>query len=132
MQLKVTRSIARGNEMSIQASSSTALTLNSLLEFNDDEFVHNAYEALLRRPPDPIGLQSNLQQLNNGQTKLGILKQLRFSPEGGCDSAIALELDIAIQELISDAERLLFVSNSVKNIYYKFKAAAEKSSRKVT
>ncbi|WP_162818081.1 DUF4214 domain-containing protein [Aquirhabdus parva] len=118
--------------MPIQASPNTTLTLNSLLEFNDDEFVHNAYEALLRRPPDPSGLQSNLQQLSNGESKLGILKQLRFSPEGGHDSAIALELDIAIQGMISDTERLLFVSTNVKNIYYKFKAAAEMSSRKVT
>jgi len=58
-------------------------TLNDLLAFDDVEFLHNAYQALLKRPPDPDGLAAAIIQLRSGRAdKLDILAGLRFSEEG--------------------------------------------------
>lgn len=54
-----------------------------LMQFDDADFINNAYRVLLRRAPDAAGQASNIEALREGaQSKLGILATMRFSPEG--------------------------------------------------
>lgn len=57
-------------------------TLGELLRFHDDAFVANAYQAILLRPADSGGLEHYLDLLRRGESKVGILGRLRYSPEG--------------------------------------------------
>ncbi|MBK9952348.1 MAG: methyltransferase domain-containing protein [Candidatus Competibacteraceae bacterium] len=57
-------------------------TLGELLRFHDYEFVANAYQAILLRPADLGGLHHYLDRLRQGERKVAILGQLRYSPEG--------------------------------------------------
>ena len=59
--------------------------LGELLRREGDEvFVTHAYRALLRREPDPDGLQSCLASLENGTaTRIDILRAICHSEEGG-------------------------------------------------
>jgi FkbM family methyltransferase len=57
-------------------------TLTSLTRLGGEEFVTNAYKAILNRSPDPSGLVYYLNRLTSGQTKYSILADLRFSKEG--------------------------------------------------
>lgn len=60
-----------------------AYTLRDFLDFHDEAFVVNAYRGVLRRDPDPTGMDNFLGKLRNGDyTKIEILGRLRFSPEG--------------------------------------------------
>lgn len=57
--------------------------VNDLLKFSDEQFVRNAYLAILKRPAEPTGLQGLLAALRSGQlNKIDVLAQLRFSTEG--------------------------------------------------
>jgi len=57
--------------------------LNDFLRFHDQIFVMNAYRGILRRNPDPDGLESFLSGLRSGlMTKPEILGRLRYSREG--------------------------------------------------
>jgi SAM-dependent methyltransferase len=57
--------------------------VNDLLGFHDDQFVRNAYRAILRREPDDAGLAQYLGKLRSGRySKIDILADLKFSPEG--------------------------------------------------
>lgn len=57
--------------------------LDDLLQYEDEEFVENAYRAVLRRAPDDQGLSQFTGQLRAGAlTKVEILAALRWSPEG--------------------------------------------------
>ena len=57
--------------------------LEQLLAFHDTAFIHNAYTALLRRPPDTRGNAVYLERLRSGSlTKVDILGRLRYSREG--------------------------------------------------
>lgn len=57
--------------------------LNDLLGFQDEAFVKNAYQVILKRDPDDAGLVEYLRQLRSGRfSKIDILSSLRFSPEG--------------------------------------------------
>ncbi len=57
--------------------------LEDFLKYHDREFVINAYRGILKREPDPEGLEHYLQNLRSGQmSKVEILGRLRFSPEG--------------------------------------------------
>lgn len=57
-------------------------TLDDLLRFHDQDFVINAYLAVLRRLADSDGLQHYLNLLRQGESKVAILGRLRYSPEG--------------------------------------------------
>jgi O-antigen chain-terminating methyltransferase len=58
-------------------------TLRDFLDHHDEAFIVNAYWGVLRRVPDPTGLDNFLGKLRNGDyTKIEILGRLRFSPEG--------------------------------------------------
>lgn len=57
--------------------------LGELLAFHDEEFIRNAYKAMLRREPDDHGFSQYLGNLRSGRySKIDILTSLRFSPEG--------------------------------------------------
>jgi len=54
-----------------------------LLKYQDLDFIHNAYTAVLRRPPDIQGGALYLEKLHNGTlSKIEILGRLRYSREG--------------------------------------------------
>ncbi|RKX23952.1 MAG: hypothetical protein DRP47_12100 [Candidatus Zixiibacteriota bacterium] len=58
-------------------------TLKELLLYHGAEFIYVAYVAALHRAPDPDGMENYLAALREGRiTKIDILGNLRFSPEG--------------------------------------------------
>jgi O-antigen chain-terminating methyltransferase len=58
-------------------------TVERLLGFHDEEFIHAAYQHILHRASDPGGLRHYLSLLRDGSlTKLEILVELRLSGEG--------------------------------------------------
>jgi SAM-dependent methyltransferase len=59
-----------------------AYDLQELLAFSDADFIDVAYRTLLRRPPDESGRQHYLQWLRSGASKVEIMADLRWSPEG--------------------------------------------------
>ena len=58
-----------------------ATNLETLLQYQDRQFVAHAYYALLNRQPDPPGLTYYVQRLRNGTPKLQILSEIFASPE---------------------------------------------------
>lgn len=57
--------------------------LHELLQYDDHEFIWNAYRALLKREPDETGFKGFLERLRSGQrTKIDVLASIRYSPEG--------------------------------------------------
>lgn len=57
--------------------------LHELFKLDDVAFLVNAYNAVLRRGPDLIGFNYHLDNLRSCRnTKLEVVMQLRFSPEG--------------------------------------------------
>ncbi len=67
-------------------------TLRDFLDHHDEAFIVNAYWGVLRRVPDPTGLDNFLGKLRNGDyTKIEILGRLRFSPEGRRCGAFAVQ-----------------------------------------
>jgi len=57
--------------------------VEDFLEFDDEEFVQNAYAGILRRGADPVGSSSFLDALRSGQrNKIDVLGRLRYSREG--------------------------------------------------
>src|SRR4051794_37939702 len=57
--------------------------LSDLLGYQDEAFVRNAYQVILKRDPDDAGLAEYLRQLRSGRySKIDIATSLRFSPEG--------------------------------------------------
>lgn len=57
--------------------------VNDLLQFNDRQFVLNAYRAILKRPADESGYHDFLESLRSGElNKIDVLARLRFSEEG--------------------------------------------------
>lgn len=57
--------------------------IDELLAYDGEEFVRNAYRALLRREPDEGGLLQNLAGLEGGHTtKVDVLGGLASSPQG--------------------------------------------------
>ena len=70
-------------------------TVNDFLTFRDEEFVSQAYFAILKRPPDPEGLDNYAQGLANGlYTRVYILGVLRRSAEGQARGVSIHGLDI--------------------------------------
>ena len=57
--------------------------LHELLQYDDHEFIWNAYRAVLKRAPDETGFKGFLQRLRSGQrSKIDVLASIRYSPEG--------------------------------------------------
>lgn len=62
---------------------SSRYKLHELLQYDDLEFIWNAYRALLKREPDETGFKGFLGRLRSGRrTKIDVLASIRYSPEG--------------------------------------------------
>ncbi len=60
----------------------TAPSLDELLSYYDEKFIHSAYHTVLGRAPDPEGMRYYLARIRAGISKVEILAQLRTSIEG--------------------------------------------------
>lgn len=80
--------------------------LHELLQYEDHEFIWNAYRALLKREPDETGFKGFLERLRSGQrTKIDVLASIRYSPEG---RRRKVSLDgLLSKALVSKAARLV-------------------------
>jgi len=57
--------------------------INDFLKYHDEDFVVNAYQAVLSRSPDPSAFKYFLSNLRSGKmTKAEVLGRLRYSAEG--------------------------------------------------
>ena len=76
--------------------------VNDLLRFHGDEFVGNAYRAILGREPDEAGMAHHLEGLASGRfNKIDVLASLHSSPEGR-QSQVQLDglsLPVAVRRL---------------------------------
>lgn len=59
-----------------------AYTIADFLAFHDEEFVVNACVGILQRQPDERSRAKWLTKLRAGTSRLEILRELRYSPEG--------------------------------------------------
>ncbi|EFP64317.1 methyltransferase, FkbM family [Ralstonia pickettii] len=75
---------------------SIAHTLDELLSYHDQQFVHSAYLTVLGRNPDPDGFRYYLARVRQGVSKIQILSQLRFSQEGKARGSSLSGLDAAV------------------------------------
>ena len=58
-------------------------TLSDLLAYDDIEFLHNAYQTILKRPPDLPALENGITKLRTGGiSKIDLIADLWFSNEG--------------------------------------------------
>ena len=76
--------------------------VNDLLRFHGDEFVRNAYRALLGREPDQAGMAHHLERLASGHVnKIAVLASLLSSPEGRSTQVQleGLSLPVAVRRL---------------------------------
>ncbi|MBE1445673.1 methyltransferase domain-containing protein [Paenibacillus sp. OAS669] len=56
--------------------------LSDFLNYHDEDFVRNVYRGLLKRNPDPQGMEYYLEQLRSGKlSKIEILGRVKFSKE---------------------------------------------------
>jgi hypothetical protein len=78
-------------------------TLSQLLEGDDNEFVGNAYWAMLGRSADTDGLLIYNARLSEGMSRIDVLQQLRRSTEGQAHGAHIRGLDAAktLEELLA-------------------------------
>jgi Domain of unknown function (DUF4214) len=98
------------NESQIEPASvftpvpSIFFTLGELLEGDDNEFVGNAYWAMLGRAADYDGLGIYKVRLSEGMSRIDMLHQLRRSPEGQAHGAHIRGLDAAktVEELLAN------------------------------
>ena len=57
--------------------------VNDLLKYHDQNFIQNAYRAILKRGPDATGYKGFIEGLRSGRlNKIDILARLRYSSEG--------------------------------------------------
>jgi SAM-dependent methyltransferase len=69
-------------EMPLGDKNQIQYRLQDLLAYDDRDFVHNAYRAILKRPPDPMGLTNALAGLRSGElSKIEMLLELLSSRE---------------------------------------------------
>ncbi|WP_426146619.1 glycoside hydrolase family 99-like domain-containing protein [Polaromonas sp. DSR2-3-2] len=59
-----------------------ASTLEELLSYHDERFIHSAYQTLLGRAPDSEGMRYYLARVRAGISKVEIFTQLHLSAEG--------------------------------------------------
>lgn len=85
-----------------QTKSDNDYHINDLLKFHGEDFVRNAYRALLLREPDAAGLAHQLHTLADGRfNKIDILAGLHYSPEGQRSGVTlrGLSIPVAIRRL---------------------------------
>ncbi len=71
------------------------VTLDQLLQGNDQQFVEGAYQALLGRGADIGGLDTYTSLLLDGKSRVELLIELRRSAEGKAHAAYVVGLDVA-------------------------------------
>jgi SAM-dependent methyltransferase len=60
-----------------------AYHLDEFLAYHDEDFIRNAYRALLGREPDPEGGSRYLAKIRSGELwRIEVLGRIRYSPEG--------------------------------------------------
>lgn len=80
--------------------------LDELLQYEEQEFIWNAYRALLKREPDEVGFRGLLERLRSGRrSKIDLLASIRFSPEGRRKN-VAID-GLLSKALVSKAARLV-------------------------
>lgn len=72
--------------------------LEELLSLHDESFVHQAYEILLGRSPDPDGMNYYLGRVRAGVSKIEIVSQLTLSNEGKLHQAKNSDLQKAVKK----------------------------------
>jgi GT2 family glycosyltransferase/glycosyltransferase involved in cell wall biosynthesis/SAM-dependent methyltransferase len=77
-------------------------SLEELMELHDEQFIHAAYFAVLRREPDTAGRVYYLNRLRKGVSKLEILNQLLQSKEGHAQRVNLTGFDEAIRQFRKD------------------------------
>lgn len=65
---------------------------------DSEAFVRWAYVTMLGRPVDPEGLAFYLRRMEEGKSRISVLKQLKLSTEGRMFDAQLPGLDIAIRQ----------------------------------
>jgi len=75
-----------GSRLALQPDfqpSTNGYHVEDLLRYHGETFVRNAYRAILKRDPDPAGLENQLASLAGGRfNKIDVLASLRSSAEG--------------------------------------------------
>jgi SAM-dependent methyltransferase len=72
------------------APAATGSSIADLARFGGTAFVDHAYRAILKRPPDPAGLERQMALLGSGASKIEVIGDLRYSAEGRvCATPIA-------------------------------------------
>lgn len=64
-----------------------SVSVSTLSLYDDEEFIENAYIAVLRHRPDPQGKKEYLERLRRGCSKFEIILRLRLSAEGRSQKA---------------------------------------------
>jgi glycosyltransferase involved in cell wall biosynthesis len=67
-------------------SKTAAATLDELMSWNDEDFIHGAYYTVLQRAPDAEGLSFYCSRLQGGVSKIQILGEIVDSPEGAANA----------------------------------------------
>jgi SAM-dependent methyltransferase len=71
-------------------------SVDELLTYHDEAFIHASYQAVFQRAPDSGGLDTYLTLLRKGVAKIDILGWLRESPEGRNKGAKVAGLSFAL------------------------------------
>ena len=75
--------LGRIGEFSAPLASKPRYRLDDFLAFHDEDFIRNAYRALLGREPDPEGASRYLARIRAGElSRIEVLGRIRYSPEG--------------------------------------------------
>lgn len=111
----------------------SATTLEELLSFNDEQFVHCAYRTLLDRVPDTEGMRYYVARVRAGVHKLEILAQISTSSEGREKPIQLIHLDAAIKRyqrlklpIIGPILRMLNVNESERGTRRELRAINNK------
>ena len=108
--------------MSLRQPQPVASTLDELLSYHDENFIHVAYHTLLGRAPDSEGLHYYLVRVRAGISRVEILSQIRLSKEGKSKQLCIMGLDKAIKQHQRQKSFLfgpllrMFGANPVKDI----------------
>lgn len=73
--------------------------LKDFLSQDDAAFVHFAYRALLRRDPDSSGYSHFIGRVRSGDSRIGIIRDIRFSDEGNINKVKVKRLNRKIWQL---------------------------------
>lgn len=99
---RITREQETGTMPPFRPSKTGRYHLSNFDACQGEAFVHAAYQALLRRAPDPDGFKYYRARLNQGIAKVQILGEILYSPEGKAAGAVVdgLAVPFAIAKAI--------------------------------